>query len=41
MEIKRNRRSMPVRRVHKHLPHWAKKLLNFWMKRYGDPGERS
>jgi hypothetical protein len=36
----RNRRSMPLRRVHKYLPHWLKVVLNRWLRRYGDPGDR-
>jgi hypothetical protein len=22
-----------------YLPHWVKVLVNWWMKRYGDPGD--
>jgi hypothetical protein len=32
--------SLPLRRVHQRLPHWVKRLLNRWMRRYGDPGDR-
>jgi hypothetical protein len=31
---------MPFRRHHRHFPLWLKKLLNLWMRRYGDPGDR-
>lgn len=36
-----NHTSMPLRKLHQHLPHWVKVILNGWMKRYGDPGDRS
>lgn len=39
MKPERNTRSMPFRRVHQSLPHWVKVLINWYFKRFGDPGD--
>jgi hypothetical protein len=40
MSPERNTRSLPFRRYHRHLPYWLKRLLNWYFKRFGDPGDR-